>query len=342
MLNENDNYYILNSLNAFIDTTQDFTDSLYISNDQREKILQFQSEIKNKTLSNLKSQSSLEKDRKSEPTETSESDTNSKKPKTTSNQSIQFKGALTVLADCETLKKLLQAQTMLLANSLFRQNEDATLLNLVKTYSASNHYDLLIESLDKFKEYSDHVLEIVKLLRHMSSIDVFEVTCEHHYNVFEYLSKMIQSAAGTAALYPQCKSAMENLYLYCDSWESQINDLSILVKEMQDWTNSMSAREGSNNNNSSGSSSKPIKSVYFSLPRPGKHGNGAREASLPKASRLDSEEQAKIAKIGLEMKLVTTEIEVEADKWNEPQNEIVKVSGGFTKWYCFIKITVTC
>ena len=81
MLNENDNYYILNSLNAFIDTTQDFTDSLYISNDQREKILQFQSEIKNKTLSNLKRQSSLEKDRESEPTETSESDTNSKKPK---------------------------------------------------------------------------------------------------------------------------------------------------------------------------------------------------------------------------------------------------------------------
>lgn len=36
-------------------------------------------------------------------------------------------------------------------------------------------------------------------------------------------------------------------------------------------------------------------------------------------------EQAKIAKVGLEMKLITSEIEAEANKWNEPQNEIVKV-----------------
>jgi hypothetical protein len=41
---------------------------------------------------------------------------------------------------------------------------------------------------------------------------------------------------------------------------------------------------------------------------------------------LDSEEQAKIAKIGLEMKLATSAIEAEANKWNEPQNEIVKVA----------------
>ena len=32
-----------------------------------------------------------------------------------------------------------------------------------------------------------------------------------------------------------------------------------------------------------------------------------------------------MAKLGLEMKLIQNEIETEADKWNEPQNEIVKV-----------------
>ena len=139
-------------------------------------------------------------------------------------------------------------------------------------YSASNKYDALIESLDKFKEYSDHVLEIVKLLRHMSSIDVFEVTCEHHHNVFEYLSKMIQSAAGAAALYPHCKSAVDNLHLFCDSWEGQINDLSVLVKEMQ---------ELANGGESNGAASQtPNKRVYFSLPRPGKHGVSARESSF--------------------------------------------------------------
>lgn len=170
---------------------------------------------------------------------------------------------------------------------------------------------MLIAALDKFKEYADHVLELCKLLRHISSLDLFEVTCEHHYNVFDYLSKMIQSAAGTAALYPQCKSAIENLNLYCESWENQVNDLSVLVKEMQE----LISGAGSSN-----------KTVYFSLPRPGKHGTNARISSIPKASKLDSNEQAKMAKLGLEMKLITNEIEAEANKWNEPQNEIVKIA----------------
>ncbi len=41
---------------------------------------------------------------------------------------------------------------------------------------------------------------------------------------------------------------------------------------------------------------------------------------------MKKQEKAKIAKLGLEMKLITSEIEAEADKWNEPQNEIVKLA----------------
>lgn len=33
-----------------------------------------------------------------------------------------------------------------------------------------------------------------------------------------------------------------------------------------------------------------------------------------------------MTKLGLEMKLIQSEIDAEADKWNEPQNEIVKVN----------------
>jgi hypothetical protein len=43
-----------------------------------------------------------------------------------------------------------------------------------------------------------------------------------------------------------------------------------------------------------------------------------------KPTKLDSDEQARIAKAGLEMKLVTSEIDAEAEKWDEPQNEIAK------------------
>jgi hypothetical protein len=61
---------------------------------------------------------------------------------------------------------------------------------------------------------------------------------------------------------------VDNLHLFCDSWEGQINDLSVLVKEMQELANG------------GASSQTPSKRVYFSLPRPGKHGVSARESSF--------------------------------------------------------------
>ena len=44
-----------------------------------------------------------------------------------------------------------------------------------------------------------------------------------------------------------------------------------------------------------------------------------------KPTKLDSDEQAKIAKVGLEMKLITSEMDNEAEKWDDPQNEVAKV-----------------
>lgn len=142
---------------------------------------------------------------------------------------------------------------MQLTDQFFRENMDASILACIRNYSLSNHYDMLIETLDKFKEYSEHVLELCRLLRHVSELDVFEVTSEHHYAVFQYLTSMIQSSAGTAALYPGCRSAVENLALYCESWENQVNELSVLVKEMHEFMHGI----------------KSNKSIYLSLPRPG-------------------------------------------------------------------------
>lgn len=60
-------------------------------------------------------------------------------------------------------------------------------------------------------------------------------------------------AAETFALYSTCKIAQENLILYCDAWENQINNLSVLFKELQDLLAGV----------------VPEKTVYLSLPRPG-------------------------------------------------------------------------
>jgi hypothetical protein len=318
---ESNDHVLANTLNCLIDSTQDFTDSLYINNEQRERIIRMNSEISEKTQVLIRNNdgNALGTEYASDKNNNNSSNKRSKSP---SNRA--FISCKIILDDCEILKKILQTYAMQLANNLFRENQDATLLNCIRTYCASNHYDLLVETLDKFKDYADHVLEICKLLRHVSLLDIFEVTCEHHYNIFEKYTKLIQSAASSAALFPSCKAASDNLNLYCEYWENQINDLSVLVKEMHDFFNGIKSK----------------KSIYYSLPRPGKHGTNARQAtsSLNKPSKLDQDEQAKIAKLGLEMKLIQNEIETEADKWNEPQNEIVKIAKAMSDMACEIHL----
>lgn len=219
------------ALKNLIESTLDFTDSAHIRNDQREQIVGLQIEIREKTLSYLRTDEQIE-----------------------DNRSFQHQHLCTpILNACDQLKKLLQSLTMQLTDQLFRENLDATILTCIRNYSLSNHYELLIDTLDKFKEYAENVLELCRLMRHVSELDVFEVTCEHHYAVFEYLTSVIQSSAGTAALYPSCRAAVENLSMQCEAWESQINELSVLVKEMQEFVHGI----------------KSSKSVYLSLPRPG-------------------------------------------------------------------------
>ena len=65
------------------------------------------------------------------------------------------------------------------------------------------------------------------------------------------------------ASYPDSRVVKENLDVLCRSWEQQINDFSILVKEIQDYM------EG-----------RGEKTVYLSLPRPGKHGTTSKGLDL--------------------------------------------------------------
>jgi len=189
--------------------------------------------------------------------------------------------------------------------NFFRTHDESVLLNELKTYSLTSRMDLLQESIERFREQAEIAIELSKLLKHISSCDQLQVSSEYHDMIFQNLSNMIISSSQSLAAHPNSQVAKENLDVLCRFWEQQINDFSILVKEMQDFI------EG-----------RGEKTVYLSLPRPGKHGTTSKAGFKP--TKLDSDEQAKIAKAGLEMKLITSEMDAEAEKWDEPQNEIAK------------------
>ncbi|XP_068792402.1 alpha-catulin isoform X3 [Struthio camelus] len=119
------------------------------------------------------------------------------------------------------------------------------------------------------------------------------------------LKREIISAAETLALHPSSKIAKENLEVFCEAWESQLSDMSMLLREINDV---FEGRRGE-------------KRVYLSLPRPGKH-NANLKALKP--VKLDTEEQAKIAKLGLELFLLTSDVDSETEKWEDQENKIVQ------------------
>lgn len=63
--------------------------------------------------------------------------------------------------------------------------------------------------------------------------------------------------------------------------------------------------------------------VYFQ-----KHGTTSKPL---KAVRLDTEEQEKIAKSGLEMKLITSEMDAETEKWQESNTQVEVLFSFFYK-----------
>lgn len=157
LLMEDGSLFVKNALNDLINCSLDFSESRYINNDQRDQAIRLQSEIREQTLIIMKTDIEQKQNENinNEPNLTEDTSTSHIKRN-------KFKST-PILIKCEILKKLLRSQTMQLANSLFRENSDATLLTLIKNYSASNCYDLLLETMDKFKEYSDHVLEVISV-----------------------------------------------------------------------------------------------------------------------------------------------------------------------------------
>uniref|UniRef100_A0A673VCV9 Alpha-catulin n=1 Tax=Suricata suricatta TaxID=37032 RepID=A0A673VCV9_SURSU len=147
--------------------------------------------------------------------------------------------------------------------------------------------------------------EACRLLRHISGTEPLEITCGHAEETFQVTGQQIISAAETLTLHPSSKIAKENLDVFCEAWESQISDMSTLLREINDV---FEGRRGE-------------KYGYLSLPRPMK--NNANLKSL-KADKPDSEEQAKIARLGLKLGLLTSDANCEIKKWEDQENEIVR------------------
>lgn len=268
------------ALDAVLERTQDFTDSAYTSHEHRQAILDTSDRLRNELDHLLGLYANV----------------------------IGFEGA----SDCPELDTVVSA-TLNAAKDLSRHLASAALQQAQELNVATKHSQELVTSIrqqalleepdrfhhtsDSFHDSIDHILEVCKLLRHVAESENLQVSARFIEINLRVYGPQVITAAKTLAAYPGSKIAQENLEVFTDMYQWLVSDVTAIVKDVLE-----------------ASHVKPEKQVYMSLPRPGKHGTTSKPL---KAVRLDSEEQAKIAKSGLEMKLATNEMDAETDKWQE-------------------------
>ncbi|KAG2464899.1 CTNL1 protein, partial [Polypterus senegalus] len=280
---------LLAMLDAMLEHTEDFTDSAYTSHEHRECILelsrQARVELEQLITAWIQAQSFKAKEANEE-----------------------FEVAILKTCQCmNVLKRELHNAAVELTTDLLKHHAEHTVLKALKISGGDGKLEAVAEYTCKLSEQKEQLVEACRLLRHISGTEPLEITCIHAEDTFQVIGPQIFSAAQTLALHPSSKIAKENLEVFCEAWESQLSDMSVLLREINDV---FEGRRGE-------------KRTYLSLPRPGKH---SANLKMVKPVKLDAEEQTTIAKLGLELRLLTSDVDSESEKWEDQEHEIVRQS----------------
>ncbi|XP_062425689.1 alpha-catulin isoform X2 [Rhea pennata] len=274
-------------LEVILEHTEDFTDSAYTSHEHREHILELSKQAKME----LEQLVSVWMQAQNQKTEDLMDD---------------LEVAILKMCQCvNELRRELHSAATSLSADLLKYHTDHMVLKALKITGVEGNLEAIAEYTCKLSEQKEQLTEMCRLLRHVSGTEPLEITCIHAEDTFQVTGPQIISAAETLALHPSSKIAKENLEVFCEAWESQLSDMSTLLREINDV---FEGRRGE-------------KHVYLSLPRPGKH-NANLKALKP--VKLDTEEQAKIAKLGLELHLLTSDVDSETEQWEDQENKIVQ------------------
>uniref|UniRef100_A0A8C8C6Y3 Alpha-catulin n=1 Tax=Oncorhynchus tshawytscha TaxID=74940 RepID=A0A8C8C6Y3_ONCTS len=264
-------------LEAVVERTEDFTDSAYTSHEHREGILQLCQLARQDTdqlIAAWREALSLNAKEASEEME------------------------LSILKTCQSVHELrreLHKVAVVRAADLLKLHAEHLPLRALKASGGEGNLEAVAEYARTLAEQKEQLMETCRLLCHVSGTEPLEITCMHAEETFHVTVPQIISAAQTLALHPSSKIAKENLDVFCEAWESQLCDMGVLLREIND--------------------------VFE-----GRRGVCKHSANLKmvKAVKLDTEEQSTIAKLGLELRLLTSDVDTEVEKWEDQEQDIVR------------------
>uniref|UniRef100_A0A4W6CTM5 Alpha-catulin n=1 Tax=Lates calcarifer TaxID=8187 RepID=A0A4W6CTM5_LATCA len=271
-------------LEALVERTEDFTDSAYTSHEQRQAILSLCQLARQDTQQLMHAWVEAQSVHAKEATEDME---------------------VAILKTCQSvsdLRRELHKVAVGRASDLLKVHGEQLPLRALKAAGAEGNLEAVAEYSRTLTEQKEQLVETCRLLCHVSGTEPLEITCIHAEETFHVIGPQIISAAQTLALHPSSKIAKENLEVFCEAWESQLCDMALLLREINDV---FEGRRG-----------VCVCGFFFSL----------SNLKTAKAVKLDAEEQTSMAKLGLELRLLSSDVDTEVEKWEEQEHDIVRQS----------------
>uniref|UniRef100_A0A3B4BI11 Alpha-catulin n=1 Tax=Periophthalmus magnuspinnatus TaxID=409849 RepID=A0A3B4BI11_9GOBI len=259
-------------LDVLVERTEDFTDSPYTNHEQRQAILGLCQLARQEAQQLLQCWIEAQSAHAKQPPQDME---------------------VAILKTCQSISDLrreLHKAAVSRASDQLKVHGEQLPLRALKAAGAEGNLEAVAEYSRTLTEQKEQLVETCRLLCHVSGTEPLEITCIHAEETFHVIGPQIISAAQTLALHPSSKIAKENLEVFCEAWESQLCDMALLVREIND------VFEGKRGD----------KRPYLSLPRPG--------------------EQTCMAKLGLELRLLSSDVDTEIEKWDDQEHEIVRQS----------------
>ncbi|CAI5780242.1 alpha-catulin isoform X1 [Podarcis lilfordi] len=217
-----ENLYLLSKenlramLRVVLEHTEDFTDSAYTSHENRERILELSKQAKMELEQLVSAWMYAQSQRKKDVTE-------------------DLEVAILKMCQCMTeLQRELHSAATSVAADVIKYHSDHLVLKALKICGTEGNIEAVAEHSCKLSEQKEQLIEICHLLRHVSGTEPLEITCLHAEDTFHVTGPQIISAAETLTLHPSSKIAKENLDVFCEAWESQLTDMSLLLREISD------------------------------------------------------------------------------------------------------------
>uniref|UniRef100_A0A3B5JYE5 Alpha-catulin n=1 Tax=Takifugu rubripes TaxID=31033 RepID=A0A3B5JYE5_TAKRU len=275
-------------MEALVERTEDFTDSPYTSHEQRQAILGVCQLVRQDTEQLAHAWVEAQSAHAKEATEQVE---------------------VAILKTCQSISELrreLHKVAVGRASDLLKVHGEQLPLRALKAAGAEGNLEAVAEFSRTLTEQKEQLVETCRLLYHVSGSEPLEITCIHAEETFHVIGPQIISAVQTLALHPSSKIAKENLEVFCEAWESQLCDMALLLREINDI---FEGRRGD-------------KRPYLSLPRPGY----IHICFVSLTICGCEQEQTSIAKLGLELRLLSSDVDTEVEKWEEQEHDVVRQS----------------